>query len=313
MRPVQAEVPRALVDACRPLATPLEGRFVAPAQPLEESAMPRRAGASDDPALVRLRALEAVDELRARLRRDPESPALHLQLARIFSEVLENREARIQHLCRALLGAPQDPAIQETVLGAWMTPGAELELELALRPGDRSLPWRSALDAVRADQTLDERGRARAFEDALRAQRVIRNGAPLRRERVRARVDATLLTEWAALNGPGERLRLVASVRAKDRALLTRSALEPGVTVSPGFDGRQLLHGHDAAAVLTSLSAALPGRRVFLVARVGDSQLVFVGEPEKAGGLLAKAFAVEPDDGALRAVLVAGGAVRPAR
>lgn len=308
----QGDLPRSLLEACAPIAAPLEGKKAGPpVEPLSDAQMAATRHTDGDPALVRLRALETVDEIRIRLRNDPENAALHMQLAEIYGAVLANREARVQHLCRALMSAPHDLAIKETLLAEWMKPGAELDLEVALRPGDRTLPWRAALDAARLRDDLgDERARARHYEHAMRAQRNVRNGALLRRERVRARVDAAVFVDWAARQrGP---LLLIASVPMKGLPKLQAQLLEAGrgaVDVTPGFKGRLLAFGQDAGSLLDSLVQAVPGRRVFLVARAGDAQLVASAEVAAGarGPLVLRAFGASPDDADLRALLVAGG------
>jgi hypothetical protein len=303
--------PRSFLDACGATMAPATGRTIADEAPLSGDELPpRRPPGSDIPG-HRIAVMEAVDTLRHRLSRDPRDPTLHRQLGEIYLYALGNRRSALSHLCRALDLTPLDVTSRHALLAAWMAPGAELELEVALRQSDRSLAWREALEHVRSLPGLAEHAAAARFERLLHMQRVIRLAAGLRRERTRSTLDlAALLTTWADHSKTAPELEILVSVEAKHRGKMKDFERhgEPDVISGPGFHGRRLYHatGAGAPARLAALLAGhAPGIRLVVAAHQGARNLILLGKAQKTGFALER-FALSPDDLRVREAILAG-------
>lgn len=290
---------------------PASGRTIADEVPLTGDELPPRRPKDGDVSAHRIAVMEAVDTLRHRVSRDPRDPMLHRQLGEIYLYALGNRRSALAHLCRALDLSPLDVTARHALLAAWMAPGAELEMEVALRQSDRSLAWREALEYVRLLPGLAEHAAAERFERLLHMQSIVRLAGGLRRERTRSTVDlAGLLLSWADLSKDAPDLEIVVSVEAKHRGRMTEleKACEPDVIAGPGFRGRLLYHAGGAgaptriAALLTSHAA---GIRLVVAAHQGPRNLILSGKPQKAG-LALERFALAPDDLGVRELILAG-------
>ncbi len=301
--------PRSFLDACSASMAPASGRTIADEAPLAGGELPPRSATAGEVGPHRIAVMEAIDTLRHRLSRDPRDAALHRQLGEIYLYALGNRSSALSHLCRALDLSPLDVTSRLALLAAWMAPGAELELEVALRQSDRSLAWREALEHVRSLPRLAEHAAAERFERILHMQRLIRLAAGLRRERTRSTVDlAALLTTWADA-GSGE-LEILISVEAKHRAKTSglEKSGEPDVISGPGFRGRRLFHSTGSGApagVAALLSERAQDVRLVVVAHQGTRSLILSGRAQKTAFALER-FAISPDALRVRELVLAG-------
>ena len=283
----------ALVERCRQLAAPAAGKTTDPS--VDPDSVPLPPSADDescDPAERRLAALRAIDELTGLLRRSPAHPEVHFRVGWVYLYALENPRAAVPHLCRAMLGAAGEPKYKLTLYSAWMTPGHEEELELSLRASDLTLPWRAALEEARQLRGLDRIERARAFVEAIRAQRIIRTSRALRRQRTTARVVdlPVVLAEWSN-GGPPDDLHVVLSFPRRLRARASTLRYRGGEKYrllwgAPGPGGRWLVYGYTPEAIDAALKFArdrLPGKRVGISLEQGTRKLYLICEPRKAG------------------------------
>lgn len=263
-------------------------------------------------ATRRLAALEAIDLLTGRLKNDPKHAELYYQLGWIYRWSLGNDEAAVSHLCRALLLAPANERYRMAVLSTWMQAGQEQQLELALRPGERNLPWRAALVTARALTGTDWEERAQFFESAVAAQRVLRNNRLMKRRRARGMIEdiAALLDGWVAEGlspGATDDVRIVVSFPRRWRRKVAnlsrreRQDVPDAVFQVEGPGPRWLVFGQGREAltsVLDYAAAALPGRRLGVSLRHGVRRLYLIGKLD-AGGFKLELMAQSPDSTAI--------------
>ncbi|MFT5430918.1 MAG: hypothetical protein ACI9OJ_001597 [Myxococcota bacterium] len=286
-------VPRSLKALCQSLAVRLKRKPRDEARdPTPVPMPPLASNAGVGPAERRLLAAGALDALSERLRRDPKNPEIHLDIGRIYLNTLENPPRAAASLCRAMLLRPKEPRFQFELLAAWMSPGQETRLELAIKRGYRTLPWRKTLDQARGLKGLDAPGRAAAFIDALRAQSIIRYNRTLPRRRLKRQIDdlPEFVVRWLA-EGQGAP-SIVVSVgqkyRSKIRHLLDRNDREtpPDVWTIAGPGPRWLVFGRKLPAVASTLAEASRRLRKVTIGvsvRQGDRNLYLVGRLDGVG------------------------------
>ena len=314
-RPVKprARVARdALTERCRVQAVSARGKATGRVDP-ESVPLPPRAADGGDPAARRLKALRAIDAINTLLKRAPRHPELHYRLGLVHLESMENPEAAIGHLCRALLGDPKEQRYRRTVLAAWMVPGRETQLELALAPSHTSLRWRRALDEARKLTGVDRLERAAAFDASIEAQAAARASRALRREVTRAKVQdiASLIRVWAQ-EGPADSVRVVVTFpeRLRSRVRSYRHREQDPVAgslvyASPGPGPRWTLHGRGAPAIKPVVEAArgrLRGKRIGISVAQNGRRLYLVGQLGK-DHFDVRAYASKPAAPSLQALL----------
>ena len=276
--------PKALLHYCRTVATPVSGRTkTSPTEQLP--AVPPVL--YDDPALSaadrRLRALEALDNLKARLEKSPRDAQLHHQLGVIFRDFMEHPEAALGHFCRALIEAPQIDDYRLATLNQLTLPGQETKLELALRPGDRTLPWRLALAEIRQLANASDHERGDAFSLVVRAQRMLRTARSLNRRRIRGRAVnlVRILEDWAG--SEIEALRVAIAFprrhRARVRSLRDRSQSFTGTYAAPGPANRWMVlaENNDARGAIVTARRLLSRLDVGVSAIAGHRQIYVIG------------------------------------
>ena len=312
--PSSVVLPKELLEECTQLAVPVRGRRKKGLPPAEPVAMPPLATENVDPVSRRLEALRALDQIRARLESDPRSATLHFQMGRVHLHSLQNAEAAVGFLCRAMMLEPDKHMYRLGARAPFMEPGLEPQLELTLAPGERILPWRDALTTARAQRGLTWWQRVEMFEESVRAQRLVRNNRLLPREGVSGvRVDlAEAVNAWlTGVKADPQELRLTISFRARNHRLVSSLAHRdadgiPGqVFATPGPGGRWLLFSKGQGSVASLLETArqrLGKKLVGLSLLAGGSRAYVVGR-FKGGKFSVRAMAMQPEVSALRAAL----------
>lgn len=267
----------------------------------------------DEPTLPvaerRLRALEAIDALKARLKMSPKDPRLHHQLGMIFRDFMQNPEASLGHFCRALVEAPGVRAYRAAAVAQLMVPGEEPDLELALRPGDRTLPWRKALKEARKLQDITSADRADAFWLMLRAQRMVRTAKSMQRRRIVGReIDLVpLLENWAGRYVASLRIAITFVSRHSQRvvSLRHRKSALTGVYAAPGPQNRWLLLAErdNAYGAIMTASELLAGVDLGVSAIAGGQQVYIVGQFKK-GMFKPRYLAMDPHNSNFEAQIV---------
>jgi hypothetical protein len=262
-----------------------------------------------EPSERRLRALEAIDALKTQLKDSPHDAQLHHQLGLIFRDFMQNPDAALGHFCRALLEAPRIKDYFFAVLSQLMEPGVEPRLELALRPGDRTLPWRKALAEVRELSGIQSDDRAEAFWFMIRAQRMARTAKSLRRRRIAGKSInlITILEEWAGryLDSLRITVSFIRRHRSRVSTLRQREKALRGVFSAPGPFNRWLLLAErdNARGAILTASELLAGVDVGVSAIAGGRQVYLVGQ--FAGGLFTSRYlAMDPQDRDFEAKIV---------
>lgn len=302
----QLSVRRAMMDQCKAKAIRLAGKTRFDGElPVVE--MPPTAMAGDDGARRRLAALEAIDVLAAQLKRASYRAELYFQVGWIYLRSLENPAEAARYLCRALVLEPRVRRYELAVLTAWMGPGAEPELELALRPGERSLPWRAALKEARTLTGVSWEQRAGAFDEGVSAQRIVRNNRLMQRVRLSGRIEALADVLRAWVEPGGDVVRLVVSFpqryQKRNRSLRKRGEVaDERVWSMPGPGPRGVVFGRGEAAVgpvLQYAASVMRRVRVGVSLRQGERRLYLIGRLE-GEAMKVQAIAARPDAPAVR-------------
>ena len=307
-------VPQALLEECTQVAVGVRGRRKKGIPPAEPVAMPPLATENVDPVSRRLEALRALDQIRARLESDPRSATLHFQMGRVHLHSLQNAEAAVGFLCRAMMLEPDKHLYRLGARAPFMEPGLEPQLELTLAPGERDLPWRGALTTARAQRGLTWWQRVEMFEESVRAQRLVRNNRLLPREGVSGvRVDlAAVVNAWLeAVEADRAELRLTVSFRARNHrrvsSLAHRDAegIPNRVFATPGPGGRWLLFskGQDSVASLLETARQRLGEELVGLSLLAGGARAYVVGRFKGGQFSVRAMAMQPEVSALREAL----------
>ena len=299
--PVRGEkAPPELISYCQSVAASVSGRR--PSAVLDADAPPIPSFVDDpslSPADRRLRALRAMDTLKDMLHNRPRDSRLHHQLGLIFRDFMERPEVALSHFCRALLESPTNTDYRLATIAQLMTSTFEPQLELALRPGDRTLPWRSALDEASRLKHADALTRADAFTRMVRAQRMVRTARALSKRRIRGKrinlVD--VLRVWAAQDV--NRLRIAVTLPRRHRSKLfdlrDRQRAPTNTYICPGPASRWLIlaDGPDADGAVLVARQSLKGLDVGVSAIAGDRHVYLVGRFQK-DGFLPRFVAMDP-------------------
>ncbi len=298
----------ALRDLCRTLAVRIKPRPRGSSADAPAPASVPAVGAVDEPK-TRLDALKAVQALEERLARDPRNAELHFQLGRVYLRVLSNPTAAEEHLCRAVLEAPDREVYRRMAREAWLSPEHEATLERSLSPVDQRLEWREHVAEARRLQAADGLERVVAFEDGLAAQRLIRSVNRARRQRTHVTVDdlATVLGGIVATPDALVVVTVAAPARTRLAALRDRTrapaALWPGVA----FGGRAMAFGRGppaVAAIGPLVAKELRGLPIVVHAGTPTRHLHLVGRVDSAGKLTLRSASAEPFDAIPEALLV---------
>jgi len=267
----------------------------------------------DEPTLSsaerRLRALKAIDALKSQLSERPHDAQLHHQLGLIFRDFMKKPDTALAHFCRALLEAPRIRDYRLAALSQLMEPGEEPRLELALRPGDRSLPWRKALAEARSLTGVSSADRAEAFWYMLRGQRMVRTAKSIRRRRIVGKpIDLVpVLESWAGMSVDSLRITVnfVRRHRRKVLKLRNRSQALRGVFASPGPAGRWIVlaENDNARGAILTASELLAGVDLGVSAIAGERQVYLVGQ-FSAGSFIPRYLAMDPHNRDFEAQIV---------
>jgi hypothetical protein len=280
----------ALTTLCQRIAVRRAVSQDAAGEVLPVSMPPTSHDAMYSPAQRRMLALKAVDLLEANLRRSPHDHTLYHQMGLIYLNSLDNYTRAEGYLCRAHLEAPERPKYIALLRSTWLRAGLDERLELSLEVSQRKLSWRQAVTSTNALTGIDEFGRVKALDRALKVLALLHKNGDLFNERVRWSLSDlfSAILKWAAPAGqdavPQIQIAGVFSSRYRrhlrvfnDRAnRITPKELWPLRDKS----GRAIIHGRGTSAVkaLTEFTKdRLNGKLVSFHVQCGHRRLILRG------------------------------------
>ena len=270
---------------------------------------------SVDSATRRLEALRAIDMLVEQLRETPHNPHLHFAIGWIHQYSFENRVGAERHFCGAVLADRFNKKYRETLQSVWLAPGMETQLVGSLEPTQRRLPWREVRESVLALNGVDDRGRARAFSDAINAMERLARTRSLRTERVRWSLSnpVAVLRNWALEAGASDPMDLMAAVvvrkshRKQFEFLQERAS--PSVPKSAWMvsdaDGQGVLYARGPASlevVFSLVREHQSTKSITLALTCGDRSLYITGQLDGAGLKILR-FGAKPEAVSIRAAV----------
>jgi hypothetical protein len=270
---------------------------------------------SVDTATRRLQALRAIDMLEEQLREAPHNPHVHFAIGWIHQYSFENRSGAERHFCGAVLFDQSNHKFRETLQSVWLAPGMEIQLVGSLEPSQRRLPWREVRESVLALNGVDDRGRARAFSDAINAMEKIVRTRSLRTERVRWSVPnpVIVLRDWALEADSSDPMDLLAAViirkSHRKRFDFLQERASPSVPSSAWMvsdaDGRGVLYARGHASLETVFSLVrerLPTKNITLSLTCGERGMYIVGRLD-GPALKVSRLGAKPDAVSIRAAV----------